>query len=111
MRKFQLAGVLAIVLLAGCGGFGGGPNVVEDECRNENTGITRAIVCDVVVENPSDETMTVNVTVAVGNGDTVDTTESEVTDIAAGEQKEVTLTITESVGDLRYSVDAKEVEN
>lgn len=108
MRSTIFVAVLSLVLLAGCAGILGGPQVVEDECAEEIRGV---ISCSVTVENTDDSSMTANVTVEIGgpSGEILETSSKRV-DLDAGEQKTVDISVAGVSGDLRYGVSAEEVD-
>lgn len=109
MRAKLALPVLAMVLFAGCGGFFGGPQVVEDECVEEFRGL---ISCDVIVENPEEEPMTVEVTVEIeGSGDAIHESDSETVGLGPGERETVSIAFAGIGGDLYYDVDVREVED
>lgn len=109
-RAKAFAALLAVLLLAGCTGLFGGPSVVEDECEITESGVIAS--CTVVVENPDDAAMDVEVTVETvdRHGETA-ASESEQVTVPPGETEEVSLTVTVGGTVEGYTVDAVEVED
>ncbi len=102
MRNIAVIGVTALILLAGCSGVLGGPNVVEKECVE----VAGAFAdCTAVVENPEEETMTVEVTANVGSA-----SESKTAEIEPGKRKNISVNVN-MVGDVKYSIEVEEVDS
>ena len=108
-RAKAFAALLTVILLAGCAGLFGGPSIVEDECAVTESGVIAS--CTVVVENPEDTAMDVEVTVETvdRSGDAV-ASESEQVTVSPGDTAEVSLTIPVGGTVDGYTVDAVAVD-
>jgi len=105
MGGLKTASLLVVVVLAGCGSSIGGPEVVEDQCVTDYASVD----CDIVVENPTDSAMDVNVTVEIGSEENTVATKSEITEVEAGTQKNVSIVFAGTTAD-GYNVDVTAAE-
>ena len=81
-----MTGLALLVALSGCASLLGGPKIVEQQCGN----VVGVGGCAVVVENPSDQTQSVTVTVeAVSSSGDVVGINSRTVSIGPNQQKEV----------------------